>query len=280
MARPVIDIREAIPEIGRVLRDVLATQPAPTPAKQKAIRAVWSAVDNTRMTLRRIKDGELKAGAPSAELVALWSDASLQIAELNGDLAFRLRDKADYWSDPERWDDQKLDEAGIRIDAIAADARALLQVAVPTPQTQPHHSQEQADVFISHASEDKATVAKPLAEALSARGRAVWLDQFELALGDDLMAEVDRGLAGCLFGAVVLSKTFIAKNWPRRELAGLFALETSDGRKRILPIRHEMTSGDVTAFSPLLGGRLSVSTENGIPAVADAIDAAIRKQSA
>src|SRR5713226_2738051 len=128
MAYPVMDILEAIPEIGRLLRDVLATGQKPTPAKQKAIRAVWSAVDNTRMTLRRIKNGEIEAEKPNPELVALWSEAALQVAELNGDLALRLRDKADYWSDPQRWDEEKVDQAGIRIDAIASDARALLQL--------------------------------------------------------------------------------------------------------------------------------------------------------
>ena len=39
------------------------------------------------------------------------------------------------------------------------------------------------DVFISHASEDKATVARPLALLLQKRGVAVWLDEGELYLG-------------------------------------------------------------------------------------------------
>lgn len=36
------------------------------------------------------------------------------------------------------------------------------------------------DVFISHASEDKDTVARPLAKALSGTGLSVWFDEFEM----------------------------------------------------------------------------------------------------
>jgi hypothetical protein len=64
------------------------------------------------------------------------------------------------------------------------------------------------------------------------------------------------------------------------ELAGLLALETSDGRKRVLPVRHGLAHKDVVRFSPLLAGRVSVSTEIGISAVADALEAAMRKQNA
>ena len=40
------------------------------------------------------------------------------------------------------------------------------------------------DIFISHASEDKDALARPLAEELERRGWAVWFDTFELLLGD------------------------------------------------------------------------------------------------
>src|SRR6185312_12727621 len=42
------------------------------------------------------------------------------------------------------------------------------------------------DVFISHASEDKNEVVRPLAEALRKGGLEVWYDEFELRIGDSL----------------------------------------------------------------------------------------------
>jgi hypothetical protein len=53
----------------------------------------------------------------------------------------------------------------------------------------------QWDVFISHATEDKDEVARPLAQALHNAGLRVWLDENELQLGDSLRAKIDHGLA-------------------------------------------------------------------------------------
>jgi len=79
----------------------------------------------------------------------------------------------------------------------------------------------QWDAFISHAWEDKESFVRPLAHALTALGAAVWYDEFSLRLGDSLSASIDKGLAGSRYGIVVLSKAFIAKRWPQRELQGL-----------------------------------------------------------
>lgn len=60
------------------------------------------------------------------------------------------------------------------------------------------------DVFISHASEDKDEVVRPLAQALINQGLKVWYDEFELKIGDSLRRKIDKGLANSNFGIVVL----------------------------------------------------------------------------
>ncbi len=52
------------------------------------------------------------------------------------------------------------------------------------------------DVFISHASEDKEDVVLPLYEILSAFGLKVWVDKFELHVGDSLNRKINEGLKG------------------------------------------------------------------------------------
>jgi hypothetical protein len=131
------------------------------------------------------------------------------------------------------------------------------------------------DLFISHASEDKETVAKPLACELRRRGYRVWLDRFELKLGDSLSRTIDRGLAESKYGAVILSKYFFAKKWPERELSGLVSREMSSGEKVILPIWHEVTHDEVVKYSPPLADRLSASTGLGLSNVADQIAAVL-----
>jgi len=93
----------------------------------------------------------------------------------------------------------------------------------------------QWDFFISHASEDKQAIARPLADALLAMGIRVWYDDFSLAVGDSLLESIDRGLSRSRFGIVILSHHFFSKHWPQKELNGLANLEV-DGRKVILPV--------------------------------------------
>ena len=64
------------------------------------------------------------------------------------------------------------------------------------------------DVFISHASEDKEAVVRPLANALRQKGVRVWYDEFELKIGDSLRRKIDQGLSKSRFGIVVISRSF------------------------------------------------------------------------
>jgi hypothetical protein len=130
------------------------------------------------------------------------------------------------------------------------------------------------DAFVSHASEDKDTVALPLAAALQNAGVRVWLDQFELRVGDSLREKIDEGLAESRFGIVILSPNFLAKGWPKRELNGLFALEES-GHKVILPVWHDITKSALVEYSPILADRLAADTSGGIRRVALELIAAI-----
>src|SRR5262249_3522295 len=61
------------------------------------------------------------------------------------------------------------------------------------------------DLFLSHASEDKDTIARPLYEALTSRGVTVWFDEAVLQLGDSLRRKIDEGLRVSRFGLVILS---------------------------------------------------------------------------
>lgn len=122
-------------------------------------------------------------------------------------------------------------------------------------------------LFISHASEDKAAVARPLAKALQRRGFTVWYDEFVLRLGDSLQRSIDRGLAECDFGVVVLSNAFFSKRWPQQELSGLFARESYRDQKIVLPIWHQIEAEEIRIFSPLIADRVAVSTNKGLQVV-------------
>jgi hypothetical protein len=126
------------------------------------------------------------------------------------------------------------------------------------------------DVFISYASEDKDTIARPLAEALQNRGLQVWFDEYTLKIGDSLRKTIDHGLGSSMYGIVLLSKSFFAKDWPQKELDGLETRERN-GKKVILPIWHDLTKEEVEFFSPMLAGRLAAKTSDGMDNVVDMI---------
>ncbi|MCK9385933.1 MAG: DUF1883 domain-containing protein [Nevskia sp.] len=118
-------------------------------------------------------------------------------------------------------------------DAPLADIPSLVHRDIAPPQDGPG---DIYDVFISHASEDKEEIVRPLAQALRSEGLRVWYDEFELRIGDSLRRKIDKGLASSRFGLVVLSPSFIAKGWTNYELDGL-------GRERYLGSRYCSQSG-------------------------------------
>ena len=115
------------------------------------------------------------------------------------------------------------------------------------------------DFFICHASEDKDEIVRELAERLKAEGTDVWYDEFTLKVGDRLRREIDRGLAKSRFGIVVISEYFFAKEWPQKELDGLFSMDTGE-KSRILPIWHKVTKDQVVQHSPILAGIVALNT--------------------
>ncbi|GAK60834.1 signal transduction protein [Candidatus Vecturithrix granuli] len=129
------------------------------------------------------------------------------------------------------------------------------------------------DVFISHASEDKQDVVRPLAEALRRAGLTVWYDEFSLTLGDSLRRSIDQGLRDSRFGLVILSPNFFAKEWAQRELDGLSAREIQSG-KVILPVWHQVQFDDVVRYSPTLADKIAVSTDRGLDVVVQQVLAA------
>lgn len=129
---------------------------------------------------------------------------------------------------------------------------------------------QQYDVFICHASEDKESFVRPLAEALRRLGVSVWYDEFSLEIGDSVSRQIDKGIAGAMFGIVVISRFFIGRPWPEHELQGLVNRDVEEDLK-ILPIWHGVSKREVSEFSPSLSDKFAIDTQR-----VDAQEAAIR----
>jgi hypothetical protein len=123
------------------------------------------------------------------------------------------------------------------------------------------------DVFICHASEDKDSFVRPLAEELRKSHLEVWYDEFSLTIGDSLRESIDKGLAKSRYGIVVLSPSFFKKKWPQRELNGLVAREISEENHLILPIWHNVTAKEIVRYSPPLADLKAVESNKGLNVV-------------
>jgi len=131
------------------------------------------------------------------------------------------------------------------------------------------------DLFLSHASEDKETIARPLYMALTNAGMSVWFDEAVLRLGDSLSGKIDEGLAKCAHGIIIISPSFLDKKWTQRELAGLVAREVAGGTTKLLPIWHDIDHATLVQHSPTLADRVAGKSTDGISKLVKKIKEAV-----
>lgn len=91
-------------------------------------------------------------------------------------------------------------------------------------------------VFLSHSSKDKAFVLR-LAADLAMRRIPVWLDSWEMSLGDSLYHSIFNGIDQSGFLIAIISQDALESGWVARELRAALRKERASGQKFILPIR-------------------------------------------
>ena len=122
------------------------------------------------------------------------------------------------------------------------------------------------DFFISHASEDKEKVARPLAELLKNRGWKVWIDEDSMRQGS-IRQQLDEGLKSSCFSVVILSDFYFTKFWTNREADVLFEWSNK------LLVRHKISVPQCKEYSPLFGGSLlNLSTDDGLEKIVKEIE--------
>jgi hypothetical protein len=132
-------------------------------------------------------------------------------------------------------------------------------------------------IFISHCSEDKRDVARPLATALIEDGYEVWFDEPIINGGDSIFDKINESLKTTDYGIVIFSAAFFTKRkWPMMELEALIAKET-DVKKIIIPIWHQISFNDMKNNFPLLANRKGLSTDIGILKIVKQIKSAIER---
>ena len=148
----------------------------------------------------------------------------------------------------------------------AMEAELLPQRIVESHAAIKNNDTPEYDVFVSHAWEDKESFVDEFVQALTDRNLRVWYDTTKMKWGDSMRAKIDEGLRHSRFGVAVLSPDYISegKYWTKAELDGLFQLESVNG-KILLPIWHNLTKKQVMDFSPIIAGKLAMTTASMTP---------------
>jgi hypothetical protein len=90
-------------------------------------------------------------------------------------------------------------------------------------------------IFLSYSSVDNDFVSR-LANDLQARRVPVWLDRWELKVGDSLTQKIQDGITESSWLAVILSKNSVKSEWVKKELNAAQALELSKRSVFVLPL--------------------------------------------
>jgi hypothetical protein len=91
-------------------------------------------------------------------------------------------------------------------------------------------------VFISYSQADKAFV-DTLAANLVMLKHNVWVDRWELKVGDSLTEKIEQALTVSSAVMVIISKNSIESGWCRRELNAVLVREIEEKRSIIIPCR-------------------------------------------
>lgn len=151
-------------------------------------------------------------------------------------------------------DEKRMKQTSLQLQSLTSSVRTVQSEQEKINQAFPLLTvrlDEAYDVFISHASEDKATFVDGLVDALISKGVKVWYDKNQIAWGNSIRQSIDDGLKKSKFAIIVLSEHYMRKYWTNREFNAIFAKE-SIYRQTILPIWHNITKDQVIGYSPML----------------------------
>jgi RNA-directed DNA polymerase len=91
------------------------------------------------------------------------------------------------------------------------------------------------EIFLSHASEDKAEIAQPIFEACTRAGLKAFLDQAHIGWGENFAKKINTALGSARTVLVIVSSSSVSKEWPLAEINTALAFEV-EGKKRVIAL--------------------------------------------
>jgi RNA-directed DNA polymerase len=127
------------------------------------------------------------------------------------------------------------------------------------------------DVFISHASEDKEEIARPVFEACRKLGLKAFLDEAHIGWGQSATQKINVALGSARTVLAIISNVSVVKEWPVAEVNAALSLEVI-GQKKVVPL---MVGRPDLSRLPLISAKETMAWNGDAIAVARRLKAAV-----
>ncbi len=97
-----------------------------------------------------------------------------------------------------------------------------------------------ANVFVSHRGAD-TTLAEKLAAEIRAAGHTVWLDEWEIKVGDQIIQKMNEGLEGSTYLVLCYASIGMAP-WINIEWCAALSAQLNGKNVKVLPVRLSGTA--------------------------------------
>lgn len=104
------------------------------------------------------------------------------------------------------------------------------------------------DLFLSYSTEEKETLARPLAVELKKLGYSVWFDPLIMSVGDSIKEYIDEGIINSDCSVILISKSYLTKQWTNYELNWFAGIEKLQSGYKIIPVWHNISPNEIDSF--------------------------------
>jgi len=100
------------------------------------------------------------------------------------------------------------------------------------------------NAFVSHRGADQAE-AEALADQIRRSGHKVWLDTWDIKVGDSIVERINEGLEAAQYLVLCYSSSGVMARWMSREWMSTLARQLDGTGVKLIPVR--LTGGDPPA---------------------------------
>lgn len=121
-----MDLFEIVKSLFGLVPNLMALPKERRELRDSALRAILVALDETYLYYRDRERGKKRDPDREAQLVKYWSAAAIPMRHVDRNLSLRCDRKAEYWLNPDHYDDDVIEELGIGLESVRNAYRTLL----------------------------------------------------------------------------------------------------------------------------------------------------------